>query len=408
LTDIEKITERALKEVYFWVKRNLFQLEQENQLKVLLAFQKNKVEDYHFNPSTGYGYDDQGREVLDNVFADVFRAEQAMVRSQWVSGTHVITTVLESILRPGDELLYIGKPYPTLKPVIKGTKSSLDSWKISFDEVNWSDDLEELISNTKSKIKPHTRVVAIQRSCGYSWRRGLTIREIRKIIEEIKRVKISLIVFVDNCYGEFTEKEEPLEVGADIIAGSLIKNPGGGLAPYGGYVAGKQEIVELVANRFSAPGLGNKVGANAEGYRLYFQGLFLAPHFVIEALKTGIFAASVFSSLGFDVLPQSNAPRGDIVQAIALKDKDNLQLFVDTIQTFSPINAHYHPVPLPLAGYEGEEVIMAGGTFIQGASLELSADAPFRPPYIAYLQGGLSFVHSYQTLKKVANTLCSF
>ncbi len=368
-----------------------------NQWKVIEAFQKHRVSDYHFASSTGYGYNDLGREILDRVYADVFRAEAGLVRPHFVSGTHTIAAVLYGLLRPGDQLLYItGKPYDTLHKVIgkpgDGT-GSLRDWGVAYDEVALLPDGGVDWNGIREKLSPNTKVVGIQRSRGYDWRPSFTVEQIAEMVSFVKSLNPGVITFVDNCYGEFTETKEPVEVGVDIMAGSLIKNPGGGIAASGGYIVGKREYVELASYRLTAPGLGGEVGAMLGAARGIYQGLFLAPHSVGQALKGSIFAAAMFEKLGFDTHPRWHEPRSDLIQAIRFTSPEHLIAFVQGIQKASAVDAHVVPEPWDMPGYE-HPVIMAAGTFIQGGSLELSADAPIRAPYIAYVQGGLTYSHA--------------
>jgi cystathionine beta-lyase family protein involved in aluminum resistance len=368
-----------------------------NQWKVVAAFQKHRVSDYHFNSSTGYGYNDRGREVLDLVYADVFGAEAALVRPHFASGTHTISTALFGILRPGDELLYItGTPYDTLHKVIgepNDGKGSLQDWGVHYNEVALLEDGLPNWSAIKESITVRTKVIGIQRSRGYDWRASFTVDQIEEMVIFVKNINPHFIVFVDNCYGEFTELTEPSEVGVDLMAGSLIKNPGGGIADTGGYIVGKQQYVELAAYRLTAPGIGGDVGAMLGATRRMFQGLFLAPHTVGQALKGSIFAAAMFEELGFLTQPRWEESRSDLIQAIRFTSEEHLIAFVQGVQKASAVDAHVVPVPWEMPGYE-HKVIMAAGTFIQGGSLELSADAPIREPYIAYLQGGLTYSHA--------------
>jgi cystathionine beta-lyase family protein involved in aluminum resistance len=367
-----------------------------NQWKVIRAFQKHKVSDYHFAGSTGYGYNDRGREVLDLVYADVFGAEAALVRPHFVSGTHTISTALFGILRPGDELLMItGRPYDTLHKVVGKPgdgNGSLQDWGIIYTEVALLEDGSPDYDAIRRSITPRTKVIGIQRSRGYSWRSSFDVLQIGEMCRYVKEVKADLITFVDNCYGEFTELQEPTQVGVDLMAGSLIKNPGGGIAATGGYIVGKQRYVELASYRLTAPGIGGEVGAMLDATRAIFQGLFLAPHMVGQAVKGSIFAAAVFEQLGFVTHPLWNDNRTDLIQAIRFTSDRHLIAFVQGIQQASAVDAHVVPEPWAMPGYE-HPVIMAAGTFIQGGSLELSADAPIREPYIAYMQGGLTYSH---------------
>ncbi|SDC46222.1 Cystathionine beta-lyase family protein involved in aluminum resistance [Paenibacillus sp. UNCCL117] len=384
----EQVTDGKLKDIDRTVDRN--------QWKVIGAFQKHKVSDYHFAGSTGYGYNDRGREVLDLVYADVFGAEAALVRPHFVSGTHTIGTALFGVLRPGDELLMItGRPYDTLHKVIGKPgdgQGSLQDWGIGYGEVCLREDGSPDWEEIARRISPKTKVIGIQRSRGYSWRASFTVGQIAEMVRFVKEVKSDVIVFVDNCYGEFTELQEPSEVGADLIAGSLIKNPGGGIASTGGYIAGKRELVELASYRLTAPGIGGEVGAMLGTLRAMFQGLFLAPHLVGQAVKGSVFAAAVFDELGFVTHPKWSDPRTDLIQAIRFTGPEHLIAFVQGIQQAAAVDSHVVPEPWDMPGYE-HPVIMAAGTFIQGGSLELSADAPIREPYIAYMQGGLTYSH---------------
>ncbi|QAY66055.1 aminotransferase class I/II-fold pyridoxal phosphate-dependent enzyme [Paenibacillus protaetiae] len=368
-----------------------------NQWKVIRSFQKHQVSDFHFSGSTGYGYNDRGREVLDEVYADVFGAEAALVRPHFVSGTHTIGTALFGVLRPGDELLYItGTPYDTLHKVIgkpgDGT-GSLQDWGVTYREVPLLEGGDLDWAGIEAAIHRNTKVIGIQRSRGYSWRASFTVAQIGEMVAKVKAIKPDVLVFVDNCYGEFTELAEPTEVGVDLMAGSLIKNPGGGLAETGGYIAGTAKAVEAAAYRLTAPGIGGEVGAMLGTLRSMYQGLFLAPHLVGQAVKGSIVAAALFEKLGFETHPRWDAPRTDLIQAVRFGGPDHLIAFVQGIQQAAAVDAHVVPEPWDMPGYE-HPVIMAAGTFIQGGSLELSADAPVREPYIAYMQGGLTYAHA--------------
>ncbi|MFC3344836.1 methionine gamma-lyase family protein [Paenibacillus abyssi] len=378
------------------VFRQLDRTAERNEWKVIRAFQKHQVSDYHFSGSTGYGYNDRGREVLDLVYADVFGAEAALVRPHFASGTHTISCALFGMLRPGDELLYItGKPYDTLHKVIgkpgDGT-GSLRDWGVSYNEVPLQGDGAVDWLAVEAAISDNTKVIGIQRSRGYDWRASFTVHEISEMVKRVKAIKPELLVFVDNCYGEFTEETEPTEVGVDLMAGSLIKNPGGGLASTGGYICGSARLVEQAAYRLTAPGIGGDVGAMLGTLRAIYQGLFLAPHIVGQALKGAVFAAAMFERLGFESHPKWNDPRTDLIQAVRFKQAEPLIAFVQGIQRAAAVDAHVVPEPWDMPGYE-HPVIMAAGTFIQGGSLELSADAPIRDPFIAYMQGGLTYGH---------------
>ncbi len=367
-----------------------------NQWKVIRAFQQFQVSDFHFAGSTGYGYNDRGREVLDEVYAKVFGAEAALVRPHFVSGTHTIGTALFGVLRPGDKLLYItGKPYDTLHKVIgkpQDGMGSLQDFGVEYDEVDLLADGGVDWEVVSQRMTANTKVVGIQRSRGYSWRSSFTVAEIGEMVRRVKSMNPDVVVFVDNCYGEFTELLEPTEVGVDIMAGSLIKNPGGGLAETGGYIAGRRDLVEKAAYRLTAPGIGGEVGAMLGTTRAIYQGLFLAPTLVGQAVKGSVFAAAMFEQLGFTTKPSWNDPRTDLIQAIQFTSADHLIRFVQGIQRAAAVDSHVVPEPWDMPGYE-HPVIMAAGTFIQGGSLELSADAPIREPYIAYMQGGLTYSH---------------
>lgn len=367
-----------------------------NTEKVLNAFQAELVGDHHFAGTTGYGHDDMGRETLEKVFARIFKAEAALVRSQFASGTHAISTALFGALRPGQELLYVtGHPYDTLEEVIglRGTgQGSLMDWGVGYREVELLPDGRMDLDGMVAALRPETRVIGIQRSRGYAWRPSFRMADLAEAIARLKAARPDLTVFVDNCYGEFTEDLEPLEAGADLIAGSLIKNPGGGIVPMGGYVAGRADLVHSCACRFTAPGIGAAGGASLDANRLLFQGLFLAPHVVAQALKGATLAARVFSEMGYTVSPAWDEPRTDIIQAVRFGAADPLVAFCRGIQAASPINSYVTPIPDVVPGYE-DAVVMAGGTFIEGSTIELSADGPLREPYVAYLQGGLSYSH---------------
>ncbi|WP_110932662.1 methionine gamma-lyase family protein [Paenibacillus bouchesdurhonensis] len=367
-----------------------------NQWKVIEAFQRHQVSDYHFAGSTGYGYNDRGREVLDLVYADVFGAEAALVRPHFASGTHTIATALFGVLRPGDELLYIsGTPYDTLHKVIgepgDGT-GSLQDFGIRYDEVALLENGEIDWDSVKAKLNKRTKVIGIQRSRGYDWRDSFTVAQIGEMVRKVKEMRSDCIVFVDNCYGEFAEELEPTQVGVDLMAGSLIKNPGGGLAETGGYICGRTDLVELSSYRLTAPGIGGEVGAMLGTTRGIYQGLFLAPTTVGQAVKGSILAAAVFERAGFESRPRWNADRTDLIQAIAFSGPEQLIAFVQGIQRAAAVDGYVVPEAWDMPGYE-HPVIMAAGTFIQGGSLELSADAPVREPYIAYMQGGLTYSH---------------
>lgn len=367
-----------------------------NQLKVLSAMQKNRVSAECFNGSTGYGYDDIGRDTLERVYADTFRAEDALVRPQITCGTHALALALMSNLRPGDELLSpVGKPYDTLEEVIgiRSSKGSLAEYGISYRQVDLREDGSFDYEGIRNAINEKTRLVTIQRSKGYLNRPTLSVDRIGELIAFIRNIKPDVTVMVDNCYGEFTEEREPLEVGADMIVGSLIKNPGGGLAPVGGYIAGKKECVENAAFRLTSPGLGKEVGASLGIMKDFYQGFFLAPTVTNSALKGAIFAANLYEPLGFAVSPDSIEDRHDIIQAITFGCPEGLISFCKGIQAAAPVDSYVTPEPWDMPGYDSK-VIMAAGAFVQGSSIELSADGPLKPPYTAYFQGGLTWPHA--------------
>lgn len=367
-----------------------------NTLKVLDAMRECRVSDAHFNTTTGYAYDDIGRGKLEELYAKIFGAERALVRTQFVSGTHALATVLFGILRPGDELVSLtGKPYDTMQTVIgydNPSPGSLKEFGVLYNELPMVAGKVDM-AHIKDVITDKTKMVEIQRSRGYSMRSPLSIEDIRAITAEVHRIKPDCICFVDNCYGEFVDYEEPTQAGADIMAGSLIKNPGGGIAPTGGYIVGRDDLIELASYRLTAPGMGDELGASLSNNRLLFQGLFLAPHVVSQAIKGAIFAAGMFAKLGYKTLPLPTEVRGDIIQAIELGSADKLIAFCGGIQKYSPVDSFAAPEPWDMPGY-ADKIIMAAGTFVQGASIEFSADGPLREPYNVYLQGGLTFEHA--------------
>ena len=370
-----------------------------NQLKVLSAFQEERISDMHFTNSSGYGYDDIGRDTLDKVYARIFNTESALVRPHFVNGTHAIGCALMGNLKTGDTMVCItGAPYDTLHNIIgisgKENIGSLKEYGVNYKQVdlkNGTFDTEKIIEVLKKDLT--IKLVHIQRSTGYAWRKSFLVSEIGEVISKIKEIRSDVCVFVDNCYGELIDKIEPTDVGADLVAGSLIKNLGGGIAPTGGYVAGKAKYVEQAAYRLTTPGIGGECGSTFGVMRQLYQGLFLAPHIVIEALKGAIFCSRIMEIAGFEVLPKYNDKRSDIIQAIKFNDRENLIKFCKGIQKGSPIDSYVECEPWAMPGYN-DEVIMAAGAFIQGSSIELSADAPIREPYIAYLQGGLTFDHA--------------
>lgn len=400
--EIIKQAEKELKEQFEIID----EIRDYNQEKVLKAFIENKVAPEHFYTVSGYGHDDMGREVLDKVFADIFKAEKAIARIHFASGTHTLACVLFGNLRPNDKLLsVVGAPYDTMQEVI-GTmgdddtkEDSLIAHGIIYDEVPLKDNDVDLEGIEKA-VDESVKMVLIQRSKGYSTRKSLTVDTIGKICEIVKKKNPNCICFVDNCYGEFVEDKEPIEVGADIIAGSLIKNPGGGIVEAGGYIAGKARYVDKSANRLTAPGIGSEGGAMFNQHRLIFQGLFMAPSVVSDAVKGAVLAAKVFDEIGFDSTPKYYEKRTDIIQNITFGSPEPLEQFCRTIQSLSPVNGYVTPIPEYIPGYE-DQVIMAGGTFIEGSTIELSADGPMRSPYVAYMQGGLNYAHVKIALTKI-------
>ena len=367
-----------------------------NQLRVMKAFADNRVSDSHFVATTGYGYDDLGRDTLDRVYADIMGAEDALVRHNFISGTHTISTALFAVLRPNDILVSItGKPYDTLEEVIgiqgEAGNGSLKDFGVKYVQIDLKHDGTPDLEQIKFTLTHmNVKAVTIQRSKGYGWRPTYSAKDIGALIEFVKEISPETICIVDNCYGEFVETEEPTAYGADLIAGSLIKNPGGGLAPTGGYIAGKQKYVELCAYRLTSVGIGKEAGASLGFNRQMYQGLFMAPHVVSQALKAAVLCSAVFEKLGFEVDPKPNEIRHDIIQSIKFGDLDKVTAFCQGIQKGAPVDSFVTPEPWDMPGYSSQ-VIMAAGAFVQGASIELSADAPIKPPYIAYMQGGLTY-----------------
>lgn len=367
-----------------------------NQQKVLAAFKQHQVSDYHFNPSTGYGYDDEGRDNLERVYAQVFGAEAAIVRPQIISGTHAITLSLFGVLRPGDELIYItGKPYDTLQSIVDGGEKdtgSLKDFNIRYRHIDLIDNAHIDWASVQAAVSDKTKMIAIQRSKGYASRPSFTIEAIQDMCTRIREIAPHAVIFVDNCYGEFVEELEPTEVGADLMAGSLIKNPGAGLAKIGGYIAGQAALVEKCAYRMTAPGIGAEAGATLNTLGDFYQGFFLAPHTVAQALKGAIFTSAMLEEIGMTTAPHYSEPRTDLIQSVSFQTPEQMIAFCREIQAASPVNAHYAPEPAYMPGYE-DDVIMAAGTFVQGSSIELTADGPIRPPYTAFVQGGLTYEH---------------
>ncbi len=378
-----------------------------NQLKVVNAMQKNKVSEACLYGTTGYGYNDIGRETLEAVYASMFHAEDALVRPQITCGTHALALALMSNLRPGDELLSpVGKPYDTLEEVIgiRPSKGSLKEYGISYRQVDLLSDGSFDYENIAKAINEKTRLVTIQRSKGYQTRPTLSVKRIGELIAFVKERKPDVICMVDNCYGEFVERIEPTDVGADMVVGSLIKNPGGGLAPVGGYIAGKKECVENAAYRLTSPGLGKEVGASLSALPAFYQGLFLAPTVTAGALKGAIFAANLYEKLGFEVVPNGSESRHDIIQAVAFHNPDAVVAFCQGIQAAAPVDSFVTPEPWDMPGYDSP-VIMAAGAFVAGSSIELSADGPIKPPYAVYFQGGLTWQHAKFGILKTLQTL---
>lgn len=379
-----------------------------NQKKVLNAFVDNRVAAEHFMTVSGYGHDDLGREVLDKVYAQVFKAEKAIVRNHFVSGTHALACCLMGNLRYGEKLISVaGSPYDTMEEVIgtRGDKrASLMGHGVLYEEIPLINGMDVDFEALQNKIDKTCNMVLIQRSRGYSLRKSLDIDTIEKIIHIVKSKNPDCICFVDNCYGEFVEAKEPIEVGADLIAGSLIKNPGGGIVEAGGYIAGREDLVEQAAMRLTAPGIGSEGGAMLNQSRLIFQGLFMAPSVVSDAVKGAILAAKIFEEMGYVSTPKFDEKRTDIIQTITFNAQKPLEEFCKTVQELSPINSYVTPIPDDIPGYE-DKVIMAGGTFIEGSTIELSADGPIRPPYAVYMQGGLNYAHVKIVLQSILEKL---
>ena len=389
LEDLANAVEEEIKPIF----NKIDKIKGENSLKVLMAFQKNNLSDMHFGGTTGYGYGDIGRDTIEKIFAEVLGAEDSLVRNQFISETHALTVALFSMLRPGDTMLSInGKPYDTLDEVIGivENKSSLKSYGVKYEQIDLIGDdfdTEKIIERVK---QGNVKLICMQRSRGYALRKSLSLESIKNIIQEIRKVNKEAIIMVDNCYGEFVDTQEPTSLGADLMVGSLIKNLGGGIAPNGAYIAGKKELVELAAERLTVPGQGKEVGPSLGVNRQLIQGLFFAPQTVSNAVKTAVFASKMLEKLGFEVSPKYDEKRTDIVQLINFQDKKKLIKFCQGIQMGSPIDSNSVPEPWDMPGYT-DKVIMAAGTFIQGSSIELSCDAPIRPPYTAFLQGGLTY-----------------
>ncbi|MBO1510306.1 methionine gamma-lyase family protein [Metabacillus bambusae] len=384
--------EEKIKEVQEAIERQ----SEANQFRVLKSFQKHRVSDSHFIPTTGYGYDDIGRDTLEEIYADVFGGEAGLVRPQIISGTHAISIALFGVLRPGDELIYItGKPYDTLEEIvgIRGNGvGSLKEFQIDYQTVDLRENGKIDFEAVKNAITHKTKMIGIQRSKGYATRPSFTLAEIEEMITFVKSLKEDVVIFVDNCYGEFVEELEPCHVGADLMAGSLIKNPGGGIAKTGGYIVGKKPLIEACSYRMTSPGIGAEAGASLYSLQEMYQGFFLAPHVVGQALKGAVFTSAFLEELGLQTNPSWNSTRTDLIQSVQFDDDKLMVAFCQAIQYASPINSHVTPYPNYMPGYE-DDVIMAAGTFVQGASIELSADGPIRAPYVAYVQGGLTYAH---------------
>ena len=381
-----------------------------NQYKVLSAFQKNRIRDMHFGWKTGYGYDDAGREAIEQTFADVFHTDAALVRTTFVNGTHALATTLLGVLRPGDELIYAtGEPYDTLQTVIGITNyekgnGSLRDYGVTFKQVDLLPDGSIDIEGVKAAITDKTRMITAQRATGYSWRKAISMDEIEKLMKAIEEVNPDIVKMVDNSYGEFLDTKEPTDVGADVMASSLIKNPGGGLALSGAYIAGRQDLIDQIQYRMTCPGIGGECGLTYGQTRTMFQGFFLGPRAANGALKGAVLCGKVYEKLGFEVSPKAGDIRSDIVQSVKFKDPAKLIAFCEGIQAAAPVDSFVAPVPGDMPGYE-DKVIMAAGAFVQGSTIELSADAPMREPYIAYFQGGLTYEHSKFGVIKSADTL---
>lgn len=390
--NVGKRTEERLRERF----QNIDRTAELNQLKVIAAMQKNRVSEACFHYASGYGYDDLGRDTLEKVYADVFHTEAALVRPQITCGTHALSLALSANLRPGDELVSIaGKPYDTLEEVIgiRPSKGSLAEYGITYSQVDLLEDGSFDFENIRHAITERTRLVTIQRSKGYQTRPSFSVAQIGEAIAFVKKIKPEVICMVDNCYGEFVEITEPSDVGADLVVGSLIKNPGGGLAPIGGYIAGKEELIENCGYRLTSPGLGREVGASLGVMQSFYQGLFLAPVVTASALKGAIFAANIYEELGYSVVPDSSESRHDIIQAVEFGKPEAVIAFCRGIQAAAPVDSYVTPEPWAMPGYDSD-VIMAAGAFVQGSSIELSADGPMKPPFAVYFQGGLTWPHA--------------
>ena len=393
-SEILELSKKVEKEIQPQFEK-IEQIKELNSLKVLEAFQYCRLSEMHLHSSTGYGIDEIGRNKIEEIYARIFRTEDALVRAQLISGTHALAITLFGLLRPGDTLLSIsGAPYDTLQTIIgiskEKSRSSLKEFGVNYEQIDLINDNFDIKTIQDRVAKHDIKLIEIQRSKGYSTRKSLTIDKIEKVIKAIREVNKDVIIMVDNCYGEFVEEKEPTEVGADIIVGSLMKNLGAGIATSGAYIAGKKVLIELCAERLTAPGIGKEIGPSLNQNTAFIKGLFFAPSVVASSVKTAVFASKILEELGYNVEPKYNEKRADIVQTIHLGSKEKLIKFCQGIQSGSPIDSYVTPVPSPMAGYE-DEVIMAAGTFVDGATIELSCDAPIREPYIAYMQGGLTY-----------------
>lgn len=390
IVNLSNKAEENIKDVF----KQIDEIEEYNSIKVLDAFQKNGISEIHFNSTTGYGYGDIGRDTTEKVFANIFKAEDSIVRGQFISGTHALTVTLFALLRPGDTLLSItGKPYDTLDEVIGivDNPSSLKSYNVNFEQIDLKENSEFNFEEIENRLRNgRIKVIEIQRSKGYSTRKSITIKKLEEVINFIKKIDKDVIIMIDNCYCEFVDTKEPIEIGADIIVGSLIKNLGGGIAPNGAYVAGKKDLIKLVAERLTVPGEGKEVGPTLGITKSILQGLFMAPSVVASSLKTSVFASYCLEKLGYDVEPKYNEKRADIVQTINFNNPDKLIKYCQGIQAGSPIDSNSIPEPWDMPGYT-DKVIMAAGAFTQGSSIELSCDGPIRKPYTAFMQGGLTY-----------------
>ena len=403
IVELSKRTEEQLKTIFEKIQK----ISEYNSLKVLMSFQKYNLSEMHFNGTTGYGYGDIGRDTIEKIFANIFKAEDALVRTQFISGTHALSTALFAILRPGDTLLSIsGKPYDTLDEVIgiEENASSLKSYGIKYEQIELVESDFDYSKIEDRLKKEKVKLIEIQRSRGYSSRKTIDLEKLEKVIRLIKSISKDTIIMIDNCYCEFVDKKEPTEIGADIVVGSLIKNLGGGIAPNGAYVVGRKDLVELASERLTAPGLGKEAGASLGINKQILQGLFFAPQVVASALKTAIFASKMLEDLGYNVDPKYNEKRSDIVQTIQFGEPEKLIKFCQGIQAASPIDSSSVPEPWDMPGYT-DKIIMAAGAFTQGSSIELSCDGPIRPPYTAFLQGGLTYEYGKLGILKAISML---